>query len=67
MGLQATRARDEEVLDWIAMRLNGWSLGDVAAEFGTKPALVAQATNNVKKHDIAKSGEPRGAVAGAYW
>ena len=63
-GGQVTRARDEELLDWVRRRAAGESCGSIARAAGSNPGIVIRATNVVRDADAAESGED---VTGAYW
>ncbi len=62
-----TRARDEEVLEMLRLRNQGVATSKIAAMFGTEPAAVLNATNNVLIADLRESGEKPGKVSKHYW
>lgn len=61
------RARDDELLRWIALRVAGWSAAQVAQRMGVSQSTVDMATREVRNADLAESGEPPGVVDRAYW
>ncbi len=58
------RERDEELLEWIRRKIDGWTWGEIARAFGRSAVSVQNACFNVRKADAAESGED---VTGAYW
>lgn len=58
------RERDDEVLEWIALRRRGVTTTRIARDYYTSTATVTQATNAVRDADAAESGE---GTRGAYW
>ena len=52
------RARDEEVLGWLARRVLGWTWSRIAMEAGDQPGNVTTACRKVRDADIAEAGEP---------
>lgn len=65
--LSVPRARDDELLGWIAARCRGASCAAIAAAAGVDAGQVQVATANVRAADLAESGEDPAAVAAAYW
>lgn len=59
------RERDDEVLDWIALRLSGVSANEIARRYGRKSAVVVQTINLVRDDDIAAS--PGENAERSYW
>ena len=62
--MNATRAADERLLDWIKERAKGSSCTKVATEYGVSRALVHAQTDGVRQADIEHCGEK---VRAAYW
>ena len=62
--MNATRAADERLLDWIKERVKGSSCAKVATEYGVSRALVYEQTDGVRQADIEHCGEK---VRAAYW
>lgn len=63
----ATRADDEQVLRWIAMRKRGVAPLDIETSEGLSLRRVSVATNRVRLADIEESGEPHSEVSKHYW
>ena len=53
-----SRARDVEVLGWLACRVRGESFAAIGRLAGKQPILVSQACRAVRDADIAEAGEP---------
>jgi len=58
------RDRDEQLLDWIAWRVEGFTPSEIANHSNVGRGAVARATDLVRKSDAAESGE---SIEGAYW
>lgn len=65
MAAMSSRQNDEQILDWIRMRVDGMSASEAARATGHEPRHVSSATNKIRAADIAESGETD--VALAYW
>ena len=63
-GPKTTRADDEQILDLLDWRRDGFSSYAIAPHFGLNPERVRVLTNRVKADDIAYSGPE---AAEAYW
>lgn len=66
-GPRATRADDERLLAALRMRTARLPHELIASRLGFSRRRVNSATSDIKRADIAESGEPRGQVAAAYW
>lgn len=60
-----SRERDEELLDWLRWRAEGYSVRTIAHHSGASPGAVALATNNVLADDTAHS--PNEKIKRYYW
>ena len=60
------RASDEKVLLWLSWRKAGVSSAAIGATVGRARNVVQAATDNVRKADLAESGEPEELVLAGY-
>lgn len=67
MPRHAPRQADEAVLRWIAARIAGRTVTQIAADEGISASSVNNMTNGVRKADITESGEPEQEVRAEYW
>lgn len=58
------RERDEEILEMIALRCDGWLSKEIAEKMGTTASNVRDKTNKVRAADALESGEY---VEDLYW
>ena len=60
-----SRARDEQILDWVARRAAGESCYSIAEAAGVARGQVVAATSRVKDADFAHNGDT--IFVGDYW
>lgn len=66
--MRATRAADEVLLSWVAMRSGGMTCKAIAQIHGTATeGTVRVSTYAVRQADIKESGESERRVSSAYW
>ncbi len=58
------RERDEELLEWIYLRVAGWRWIDIARIAGKRGGHIQMACEGVRRADREEGGED---VEGAYW
>lgn len=58
------RERDEEILEMIALRCDGWLSKEIAEKMGTTASNVRDKTGKVRVADALESGED---VDDLYW
>lgn len=56
---------DAQILRMVRLRARGIEVKKIAGWTGTTAQVVARLTSQVRKHDIAQSGEPW--ARSAYW
>lgn len=51
--IQLERTKDEIVLDWIALRQQGYTTGQIGRLYDVTPSQVRTSTNRVRNEDAA--------------
>jgi hypothetical protein len=64
--VRADRASDERILQWLRLRVRGFSPVQIGRHMGVNPGQVIMATKRIRDADIRESGEAEAAVRAAY-
>jgi len=62
-----SRAKDDQVLHWLALRTRGKNAYQVAVQENVSKSYVHIQTHNVLLADLDQSGEPPEIVKAHYW
>ena len=62
-----TREEDDQILDFLRLRVQGVPVRDIARRFGVSGSFVDKSTRKVLAADLNESGEPDEVVKLAYW